>query len=346
MKRILIVSTFIPPYAGGAEQVAWEIASRLKERYDVHILTTGSDYNEEIRQGISIHHIRYQYPLTFYYLSFGRKHIDKIFKRYNFELMNVHVILPWGYILKKYPVKMVITNHGVSFYERKGVLKLFNKYRLKKALNHAVSVTAASKWLSEKIEMDFGIKVQRIPNGIDLKRFYVNKDEEQKNVVLFVGRYIERKGIKYLLEAAEKLPMYEFWFVGKGPLENIIKGNNIKNFGFKDRPEELIRKATTCIFPSIWENAPMVGLEAMACGKPIIATELGFSEFIEHGKNGLLIETKSTSAIVEGIELLMSDHEFRETLGANARIKAEQYSWNLICEQYANLFEKVINEGN
>ena len=216
---------------------------------------------------------------------------------------------------------------------------------MRKALNHAIAVTAASKQLSEKIEMDFGIKVQRIPNGIDLKRFYVNKDDEKQNVVLFIGRHIERKGIKYLIEAAEKLPMYEFWFVGKGPLDNIIKGKNIKNCGFSDRPEELIRKATICIFPSIWENAPMVGLEAMACGKPVIATSLGFSEFIEDGKDGFIINPKSTEAIIQGIKTLMNDHKLRKTLGSNARIKAEQYSWNLICEQYANLFDKVISEN-
>ena len=227
MKSILIVSTFIPPYAGGAEQVVWELAMVLKERYDVHILTTGSDYNEDIRNGITIHSIRYQYPLTFYYLSFGRKYIDKIFKRYNFELINVHIILPWGYLLRKYPVKMIITQHGISYSERKGILNLFGKYRVKKALNHAVAVTAASKHLSEKMEIDFGIKVHRIPNGIDLKRFHVNNDNERENVILYIGRYIENKGIKYLLEAAENFPMYEFWFVGKGPLENIIKGKNI-----------------------------------------------------------------------------------------------------------------------
>ncbi len=345
MKRILIVSTFIPPYCGGAEQVVWELAMGLKERYDVHILTTGSDYNEEIRNGILIHHIPYQYPLTIYYLTLGRKYIETIFSKYNYDLMNIHIILPWGYLLRKYPVKMIITEHGISYYERKGIFNLFDVYRVKKSLNHAVAVTAASKHLSEKMEIDFGIKVHRIPNGIDLKRFHVNNDNEKDNVILYIGRYLENKGIRYLMEAAENFPMYEFWFVGKGPLENVIKGKNIKNFGFSNRPEEFIRKATICIFPSIWENAPMAALEAMACGKPVIATALGFSEFIEDGKDGFIINPKSTEAIIQGIKTLMSDHKLRKTLGTNARIKAEQYSWNLICDQYANLFDKIISEN-
>jgi glycosyltransferase involved in cell wall biosynthesis len=216
---------------------------------------------------------------------------------------------------------------------------------MKKAIYAASAITAGSNWLSGIMEKDFGVKVACIPNGIDLRRFFPNNNDEKENVILFFGRYVERKGIKYLVDAAKKLPYCEFWFVGRGPLDNIIKGENIKNLGFTDKPELIINKATICIFPSLWENAPMVGLEAMACGKPVIATKLGFSEFIEHGKNGIIIESKSSQAIVEGITMLMNNKELRMTLGYNARKTAERYSWDTICNQYANLFEKVIMDN-
>lgn len=346
MKKILIVSTHIPPFAGGAERVAWEIATGLQNKYEVHILTTGPNHSDETSNGILIHRVKYQYPLSLYYSTLGKKYIDNLFLKHKFDLINIHIIPPWAYLLRKYPVKKIITPHGILYKGKKGISKLVDRYKMRKALCSASVVTAGSKWVSEIIGSDFGINVMCIPNGVDLKRFHPGENKEKENVILFVGRYVELKGIKYLVEAVKRLPQYEFWFAGRGPLDGIIKGENVRNMGFCDKPEELMKEATICVFPSLLENAPMVGLEAMACGKPIIATNLGFSEFVEHEKNGLIIESASTQAIIEGIDRLMNNADLRKTIGVNARKTAEEYSWNRILEQYANLFGKIIDGQN
>lgn len=347
MKKVLIAITHIPPIAGGAERAAWEIAMRLKSRFEIHLLTIGKDNTSELRDGVTIHYVRYRYPLSLYYSTVGKRYIYRLLEKHDFDLINIHMVLPWGYILKDFPVQKVISDHFISFYiyKRRWLFNLVERYAVKQAFAHASAVTSVSRYITEKISDDFSISVSHIPNGIDLDRFQADRGEEEHNVILFVGRFIELKGLRYLLQAAGELPMYEFWFAGMGPLDNMIKGDNVKNLGFTERPEDIMRRAALCIFPSLSETSPLVGLEAMACGKAVVATYPGFSEYIEDGKDGYLIEPKSVEAIVSSIKILMNDEGLRRSLGGNARKKAELYSWDLISRRYADTYNKTI-EGN
>jgi glycosyltransferase involved in cell wall biosynthesis len=341
MNRILIVSTNIE---GGAGNVAWNIAKGLKEQYKIHFLTTSKIRKDFEIDNIHVHEIPFRYPLFLYYSFRGKKYLDEIFDKYDFDLINIHLILPWGFLLRNYPVRKILTDHFVSFFiqRRFYIFDWLERYAFKKAIHSADRVTSVSKFVSLRISEEFNINCCHIPNGIDLDRFSVNDHNQKNNIVLFVGRYIALKGINFLLDAASRLPQYEFWFAGKGPLDGKIKGVNIVNHGFVENPEVLMKKATICVFPSINETSPLVGLEAMACGKAVIATESGFSEYIEHEKDGIIIKAKSTESIVESIRYLMDNPGIRREISNNARKKAEQYSWDLICNKYANLFDSTV----
>ncbi|MDO8281325.1 MAG: glycosyltransferase family 4 protein [Thermodesulfovibrionia bacterium] len=356
MKRILIVSTSIPAsvsamepvHVGGAELVAWKVATGLLSRFEVHVLTTGERRLDENKHGMMIHYVPHHRPLALYYSTLGKKYIDEIFSRYNFDLISIHLVMPWGYILRNYPGKKVLTDMGMRFYvEKRNLLSVqWDKYKTRAAFNKASAITTVSRKFGEVIKRDFGVRTQYIPIAVDLERFSVDNSNERSNIILFMGRYVELKGIRYLLEAAKQLPMYEFWFTGKGPMEGLIQGDNVKNLGYVEKPEDMVKQATICIFPSLVEYAPLVGLEAMASGKAVIATNTGFLEYMEHAKDGFIIETGSVDAIVNAINYLMGNKELRSMMGSNARKKAEQYSWDIICKQYAELFQKVIDGGN
>ena len=163
---------------------------------------------------------------------------------------------------------------------------------------------------------------------------------------LFVGNFIDIKGIKELVNVSKQLPQYEFWFVGSGPLDNMIKGHNIKNLGFKN-PEELVKlynQATICAQPSYREGFPLVGLEAMACGRAVIATPLGFTEYIENGKDGVIIPSKNEKALKDAIIDLMTNIKKRKKLEINARKKALKFSWDEVAKKYIEVYKKVIAE--
>jgi glycosyltransferase involved in cell wall biosynthesis len=96
------------------------------------------------------------------------------------------------------------------------------------------------------------------------------------------------------------------------------------------------------VFPSYWESFGITGLEAMSCGKAIVATKLGFSEYLEDGHDGLIIEPGDSAKLIDAIKCLMENSHVRTKLEHNAREKALQYDWSKIVQQYEQLYESVL----
>jgi len=332
--KILLSSIFLPPFPGGAERVAWETAIRLAMRHEVHILAAGKRGIEK-KQGVFIHKI----PFPLFYTKLGKFAISKSLRDMRFDIMHCHMVGLWGKILPKIIKhdRLIITCHGDGVYPK----KLKSKFVAEPVLKSADMITCVSKWMVDYVKEKYGIKSLYIPNGID-KRFKPLHMERNKNMILYVGQFIERKGILELLEAAKTLPEYNFYFAGRGKLSNRINLPNTKFLGFvpdEDVPK-LYNEATICIFPSRFEGLPLVGLEAMSCGCPIIATRsLGFLELLQDGNTGVLIKTKSISAIVDSIRYLMENEELREKIGRNAIKESKKYQWDTITANYEFVYK-------
>jgi glycosyltransferase involved in cell wall biosynthesis len=159
-------------------------------------------------------------------------------------------------------------------------------------------------------------------------------------VVLFVGRLIEKKGILDLAKAARALPEYEFWLAGEGTLKIPVL-SNMKILGFHNNIAPLYAAATICAFPAHYENFPNTGLEAMACGRTLVATERGFSEYVENGKDGILVRPHDVRSLIDSIRYLMENDEARRRMERNARRKAVQYDWAAIAKRYEAFYETL-----
>ena len=343
--KILIISHALPPFSGGAERVAWTTAKILAETEEVHVLTYGETIGTEIREGVVIHYLPKKDRPNRYYLTLGRPLIKKFIEEHDFDIIHGHMPDTFLFCLRHAKAKSVLTfHHGKDEdIKRSTYAKIKNNVMLKVLLNKMDAVTTVSNWHAEYCKEHYGVNVKAIPNGVDTAFFKPLKDViKRENVVLFVGRFVEQKGVNNLIEAAHHLPNYEFWFVGSGPLKNLITGSNIKCLGFVDDIVSCYNEATICVWPSIWENLPLVGLEAMSCGKPIIATDVGFSEYIEDGIDGVLIKNNSVELIVDAIQTLMEDKKLREKTSRNARKKALKYDWYKITEEYHRLYESLI----
>ncbi|MEM4267811.1 MAG: glycosyltransferase family 4 protein [Candidatus Woesearchaeota archaeon] len=341
--RILICSTGLPPFAGGAEQVAWETAKRLAKFKDVeiHILTTGKE-STVIKDGVIIHQIPNVFGKEIYYTTIGRSKLKKFYDL-NFDLLHFHLSLPWAYVFRKYNAKKILTAHGGEVYcTLKPIRRFLNRLVLKKM----DVVTTPGKEFSKKFVEIYGVQPIIIPNGVDIHHFKPRKGQKS-DVVLFIGRLIARKGVLDLIKAAQSLPKYKFVFVGEGPLKEKLKGKNIVRKGalFGEALLKEYRDATICVFPSHWENMPMVGLEAMACGKATIVTPRGFSEFIQNNKEGILVEPHSPEKLKLAISMLMSNKKLREEIERNARRKALSYDWNKIALTYYKLYKCTLTEN-
>jgi glycosyltransferase involved in cell wall biosynthesis len=344
--KILLSSLYLPPIAGGpkiaiggAEMVVWEMATRLAMRHEVHILAAGRWWGLEKKCGILIHKI----PLPLFFTELGRFAIRPPLKHMNFDIMHCHMVGLWGRVIPKIinHDKLIVTCHGEGVFPR----KLKSKLVAEPVLKSADIVSCVSKWMVDYVKREYGVNGIYIPNGVN-ERFKPLNMKRSKNMILYAGRLIERKGIFELLKAAKNLQEYKFYFAGEGSLADRITLSNTKYIGFiqNDKMPLFYNKATISIFPSYSEGLPMVGLEAMSCGCPIIASRCpGFLEVLEDGKTGVLIKSKSVSAIIDSISNLMENEELRNKIGRNAIIESKKYNWDNITEKYEAVYHKLLN---
>ncbi|MCK5450023.1 glycosyltransferase family 4 protein [Candidatus Pacearchaeota archaeon] len=348
--KVLIVTHYFQPHVGGIEIVAYNQAKELvKQGHEVTIVSSkiGDEKEREIIDGIKIIRVK---AWNFFEKKFGIPYPVfslRLIKVLNDEVKKAEVINLHGHvyfssvigahICKKLEKSFVLTQHNNYIYYKNPIFnfmefvvdKILGKYVLSSAKEIIVISNQTKQYVQSIIKKSKKISI--IYNGIDLEKFKSLKNIKQKNnVILFTGRFIDWKGIKELINIAKQLSQYEFWFAGQGHLVNLINLPNTKNLGYKTQDElvRLYNKATICVFPSWHEPFGLVGLEAMSCGKSVIATPLGFSEYIENGKDGIIIPAKDEKALKNAIVDLIRNPKKRKTIEKNARKKALNYSWD------------------
>lgn len=163
------------------------------------------------------------------------------------------------------------------------------------------------------------------------------------NYAIFLGRLSQEKGINVLLKAVMHLshsthPPFIIKIVGDGPLriqlESEIRDKGIQNIELTGRKDfrtaiELLKYSKFMIIPSIcYESFPMVIMEAFACGKPVVASNLGaMAELVEDGKTGLLFEAGNPYDLAQKIKWMIEHEEECIQMGKNARkIFEEKYT--------------------
>lgn len=206
-------------------------------------------------------------------------------------------------------------------------------------------------------------KIWVIPLGIDTERFKpvenLNK-EENCYEILFTGYLYKIKGVEHLIKAIrivlekEKKRNVILRIVGEGPekprLEKLAEALKIKNKvifeGFIPYTEihKYYQKCDIFCFPTLGEPFGKAIVEAMACSKPVIASNIGGpKEIIDNEVNGLLVPPANPEKIAEKIINLLEDKQLRKKIGENARKKAiEKYSWRKISQDYHKLYKSLI----
>jgi type III pantothenate kinase len=164
--------------------------------------------------------------------------------------------------------------------------------------------------------------VRVVPSGVSVPDHVEPPDDPPH--ALFVGRLSEEKGILELLEATEGIPRV---IVGDGPLRDRVPDA----VGFVS-PLDLgpyYEPAAVVVCPSRREGYGVVAREAMAYGRPVVATSVGgLVDAVEDGVTGLLVPPRDVPALRAALERLLKDRELRDRLGANGRKAArERFSW-------------------
>lgn len=199
-------------------------------------------------------------------------------------------------------------------------------------------------------------------SGVDLKQFcYTQEPTDGEKRVILTARMIVEKGVFILTEAADKLrskyeDKVEFLLVGglddhpgaitKEQLDAVCDGSYIQWLGYRTDIKELLQSSHIVAFPSYYmEGLPKSLIEANAIGRPVITcNSVGCKETVIDGYNGFLIPTKDADALVEKLDILLSDSSLRQEMGRNARKYAEEnFSIDIVIERHLNIYQELVN---
>jgi glycosyltransferase involved in cell wall biosynthesis len=262
--------------------------------------------------------------------------------------------------------------------KRKLKIPIPSRYAIKKrlirawsyqALDHLIFVNQMTRSAYLKLYRLNRSKCTTIYNGVDFSDFYNTEkraDTRRKLnldpmdvMLLSTGNLTEVKGHTYLISAVarliEKGLRIKCFIAGQGLLENDLS-EQIKKFGlsnvvmllgYRNDVAELLNACDLFCMPSLNEALGYSLIEAMAVGKPIVASDVGgIPEVVSHGKEGLLVRPKDAKTLSDTIESLLSDTSLMNELGSNALQKVKnRFSISRMQETSKKLFEKVLNEN-
>jgi glycosyltransferase involved in cell wall biosynthesis len=298
------------------------------------------------------------------------RHIDRLERETGpFDVLIGHHAFPPGYACVKHARR---TGRPAIIYPRGGDIYEVSRFRKKAAawrklswaLANSARVICASEAMEGLVRQIIGVsaadgRLTRIPNGVNLddlrsdassSRFASDATLTQHPFILALGRTIRRKGFHLLLEAFGQLnnPDWRLVIAGEGrdlePLKAQANslGDRVVFTGLVLDADKrwLLQNCRFMAAPSLEESFGNVALEAMACGKPVVASRAsGFAEIVCDGRNGRLVEVGSAPALADALRDYTSRPLDKERSAAEET--AQSFSWRSIAHRYIELIEQV-----
>jgi glycosyltransferase involved in cell wall biosynthesis len=203
-------------------------------------------------------------------------------------------------------------------------------------LRRARRVLAASSWLAEAAR-DLGARdVDVIPSGVDVPESV--EPEAEPPEVLYAGRLSPEKGLEELIAAANGMRLV---VAGDGPLRPRVP--SALGFVPHDELERLLGRAAVVACPSRREGFGVVCAEAMAHGRPVVASAVGgLLDLVVDGETGLLVPPRDPHALRRALERLLGNEELRRRLGHAARERVRQrFAWDVVVDRTLELYAEA-----
>jgi L-malate glycosyltransferase len=349
--KICMVGHF-PPHLGGISSYTYLLSRELVNRGDeVYVLTYPHENIHDIKDipvftapTLNIKGLRgflFSISATFKLL--------RIVRKYKIDLIHAHYVMPPGLIAIICSLfsgtKTAITIHGSDIFilARKPLLKSIIKFILKRS-DYIFVVSDSLKENVQKLGIA-GVenKLSVTYNAVDVERFRPDQMstfkkemniDSQKPVVLFVGNLVWQKGVEYLIRTKEFLnENAEIVIVGDGPLLDELKAivefekmEGIIFTGARNDIEKIMPAADIVVVPSISESFGIVILEAMASGKPVVATNVGGIPEVVNKEIGIIVNPEDPVGLAEAIDKILQDKELQEKMGKTARKQVMKYA--------------------
>ncbi len=385
-KRILMFNHEFPPIGGGGGWVSYFLGKHFAAAgHDVHLITSQfrDCPTDEMVEGFHVHRVRalrknpdvcavhemltYAVSSSLYGLRFA--------KQFKPDIVQVFFGIPAGggaYLLRKrrgVPYVVFLGGRDVPrrnpdppYYQW---LYLLLKPIIRSIWNNASMVVACSDGLRELAqETAPDVKMDVIPDGLDLSRFEPSSREPcpERVRILTIGRLIPRKGFQFLIRALPKIVEnaahdFEIEIVGDGPYQKeLLKlaadldvTEHIRFAGsvpYAELPGKY-RDADIFILPSLAEGMPLVVLEAMGTGLPIVASRVqGIEELVAEDVNGALFDPGDADGLARSLVKLINAGKRRVEMGEASVARVKPYDWKHIADAYLTLYADILGKDS
>ena len=272
-------------------------------------------------------------------------------------LVHVNTWLHHRFLPKSLPVVATLHHsvHDPKLRPYKGLLRaLYHQYWIapneRRVMRQAARVTAVSQFVADMAKQTLcDVPIQVIYNGIDTDLFCPGNRVRQKNEpfrLLYVGSWMSRKGVDLLSPIMRELGEgFELYYTGGAAAEKDKKTmpNNMHDLGRLNQQEvvEVMQKSDVFLFPSRSEGHPLVAIEAMSCGLPVIAFKgTAVEEIIDHKINGYLV--KDINDAVSTINKIYENASKLTQLCSMAKEKVNNnFSEKSMLHSYINLYDTL-----
>jgi glycosyltransferase involved in cell wall biosynthesis len=376
--KILLITHYYPEHRGGIEIVAGNLAESLTKIGNLEINWMASNVDPP---PIGIHRLHclpmkasniIEEKLHLPYPLWSLPSLGKLWREVQWaDVIHLHDYLYMSnisaFLFAKIHHKPIVITQHIGFIPYKSAF--FRK--LLSFLNETIGIGMLKRasqtiFISEVVQKYFANKARfrrptlMIPNGVNTAIFIPVKEEQRRQIrqelglsldatiLLFVGRFVEKKGLSILQQLAKRLPFIQFVFAGWGSINP--ETWNLPNVKvFRDRRDTtlapLYQAADLLILPSKGEGFPLVVQEAMACGTPVLvnsetvqansaAQYLMFSEDLETGD---IIEKWAVK-----IENLLQDSQMLTSIRPEvANFAHQHWSWSACAEEYHQIFQDL-----
>ncbi len=368
--RIALVSAYDYPYPGGVSQHIHHLDEEFRRAgHYVKIIAPSSGDEEELQRGnvyklgsvVRVPNNGSVARITLSLRLSGK--VNRILRQEQFDVVHLHEPL-----LPALPVTVLRHSKALNIgtfhaYQKRSLVYFYAKPILKRFYNklhgHIAVSEAARDFIRKYFKADYSI----IPNGIDLSLFDPCAEPVPELMdghfnVLFVGRLDKRKGFRYLLEAfpyvQQRIPNARLVVAGafspgqRQRYEAVAQSLGIKNIfftGFVPSGElvRLYRTADVFCAPSTGgESFGIILLEAMAMGKPIIASDIpGYRDLVQDGEECMLVRPKDPRSVAEALIRLLPDRDLQRQMGEKGRLKSVGFSWPKIATRVIDYYREV-----
>ena len=371
-----MITCEFPPNAGGVGYYVSNLSRKLVERKnEVTVITRKRNSNEnaqEFVEGICVRRVPY-YPIYPFHASLLTLFISRLLKSLESEFDMVHIHSPWPLPVRTSlpimttvhtPMRVDARHHEIfdlkSLFEKMQSATVYPPME-SELFTISRKITVVSQTVALELE-EYGFnspEIRVVKNGVDSRSFFPCKSkDDNEEYVLYAGVLRARKGLFDLVQSASDVckirPNTKFIICGAGPfrkrMERAVKKMGLtRQFVFlgyvsRDKLIHTFQNATVQVIPSHYEGLPTVLLEGMACGLPVVATDIGGNnEVINSGVNGFLVPPKSPNALAEAILRLLNDPWLRENLGIAARNTVlMNYTWDKVTDIMTECYESII----